>query len=75
MKYLLLLLLALLIMWQWRGWRGRGARNDTPAAGGAARPIEMVACLQCGMHVAVPEAVTGRLGSYCSAAHRQRHEA
>ena len=64
MKYLLLLLLALLIIWQWRGWRDRGTRNDTPAAGGAARPIEMV-----------PEAVTGRLGSYCSAAHRQRHEA
>ncbi len=75
MKYLLLLLVALLILWQWRTWRDRGAGDDTPSQGSAALPIEMVACLHCGMHVAVAEAVTGRLGSYCSAGHRQRHEA
>jgi len=75
MKYLLLLLVALLILWQWRGWRDRGARDDAPSPRSDAHPIEMVACLQCGMHVAAPEAVTGRLGPYCSASHRQRHEA
>jgi uncharacterized protein len=75
MKYLLLLLVALLILWQWRGWRARGAPNDAPTPRSAAHPVEMVACLDCGMHVAVAEVVTGRLGSYCSASHRQRHEA
>ena len=75
MKYLFLLQVALLILWQWRGWRDRSARDDVPSPGSAAHPIEMAACLQCGMHVAVSEAVMGRLGTYCSASHRQRHEA
>ena len=75
MKYLLLLLVALLILWQWRGWRDRGTPKDTAPPGSAARPIEMVACLHCGMHVASSEAVSGRLGNYCSVGHRQRHEA
>ena len=75
MNYLLLLLLALLVLWQWRGWRDRGGRDQQAPGGSAAHPIEMVACLHCGMHVAVSEAVTGRQGSYCSAAHCQRHEA
>jgi uncharacterized protein len=74
-KYLLLLLVALLILWQWRTWRDRGARDDTPSQGSPPRPIEMVACLQCGMHVALSEAVSGRLGRYCSVSHCQRHEA
>jgi len=73
-KYLLLLLVALLILWQWRGWRERGSRDEGPPPGSAAHPIEMEACLHCGIHVAVSEAVAGRLGSYCSAGHRQRHE-
>ena len=75
MKYLLLLLVALLIIWQWRGYRDREARKQPPPRGSAEQPIEMVACLHCGTHVAASDAVQGRLGSYCSAAHRQRHEA
>jgi uncharacterized protein len=75
MKYLLLLLVALLILWQWRGWRDRDGRDKQEPGRSAAQPIEMVACLQCGMHISVSDAVTGRQGSYCSVAHRQRHEA
>jgi uncharacterized protein len=75
MKYLLLLLVALLIIWQWRGYRDREARKQPPPRGSAEQPIEMVACLHCGTHVAASDAVQGRLGSYCSDAHRQRHEA
>lgn len=75
MKYLLLLLVGLLIAWQWRSYRDREARKQPPPRGSARQPIEMVSCAQCGMHIAAPEAVPGRLGSYCSAAHRQRHEA
>ncbi|MDH4479252.1 MAG: PP0621 family protein [Rhodoferax sp.] len=75
MKYLLLLLVALLIAWQWRTYRAREARKQPPPRGSAEQPINMVACLHCNMHVAASEAVQGRLGSYCSTAHRQRHEA
>ena len=75
MKYLLLLLLALLLVWQWRSHRDKQARKQPPPRGSAQQPIEMVACAQCGMHIAASEAVQGHVGSYCSAAHRQRHEA
>jgi uncharacterized protein len=75
MKYLLLLLVALLIVWQWRTYRDREARKQPPPQGSAEQPIEMVACLHCGIHVAASEAVQGRQGNYCSTGHRQRHEA
>ncbi|MDH4481899.1 MAG: PP0621 family protein [Rhodoferax sp.] len=75
MKYLLLLLVALLIVWQWRTYRDRKARQQPPPRGSAKQPLEMVSCSQCGMHIAASDAVVGRLGSYCSAAHLQRHEA
>ena len=75
MKYLLLLLVALLIIWQWRGYRDREARKQPPPRGSAEQPIETVACLHCGTHVAAADAVKGRQGSYCSAEHRLRHEA
>ena len=75
MKYLLLLLVALLIIWQWRSHRDREARKKPPLRGSAKQPIEMVACLNCGTHLAAADAVQGSQGSYCSAEHRQRHEA
>ena len=75
MKYLLLLLVALLIVWQWRTYRDKKARQQPPPRGSAAQPLEMVPCAQCGINIAASEAVQGDLGSYCSAAHRQRHEA
>jgi uncharacterized protein len=75
LKYLLLLVLALLIVWQWRTHRDRKARQQPPPRGSAAQPLEMVSCAECGMHITASDALEGRLGSYCSAAHRQRHEA
>lgn len=75
MKYLLLFLVALLIAWQWRTYRDRQARQQRPPRGSAQQALEMVTCAQCGMHIAASDALVGRLGNYCSAAHRQRHEA
>jgi uncharacterized protein len=74
MKYLLLLLVALLIIWQWRSYRDRQGRDKPPPRGSAEQPIHMAACLHCGTHVAASESVQGGQGSYCSAEHRQRHE-
>ena len=49
MRYLLLLLVALLIVWQWR--TARSSRSDRQAPR-ADEPIEMVACAFCGLHLA-----------------------
>jgi uncharacterized protein len=72
MKYLLLLLLALLIAWQWR--TRRAAKDREPKPGSAQRPIEMLACSHCGTHVVAHEATQGESGVYCSAAHKRLHE-
>lgn len=73
MKYLLLLLLALLIVWQWR--THRSAKDREPPAGSPQRPIDMLACSHCGIHIAAHEATHGASGIYCSAAHQRLHEA
>lgn len=75
MKLLLLVLVGLLIAWQWRSYRDREARKQPPPQGKSEQTIETVACQSCGIHVASSDALAGRRGSYCSAAHRQRHEA
>ncbi len=72
MKYLLLLLVALLIAWQWR--THRAAKDREPQSGSQQKPIEMLACSHCGTHVAAHEATQGESGAYCSAAHKRLHE-
>ena len=37
-------------------------------------PAEMVVCHHCGLHLPAADAVTGSLGTYCSADHLRRHE-
>jgi uncharacterized protein len=74
-KLLFLVLVGLLIAWQWRSYRDREARKQPPPHAGDGLAIEMVACLSCGIHVASLDAIPGRQGSYCSVGHRQRHEA
>lgn len=73
MKYLLILLVALLIAWQWR--THRAAKDREPKAGTPQRPIEMLSCSHCGIHIAADEATQGASGVYCSAAHKRLDEA
>ena len=70
MKLLVLLLVLLFGVWLWqRGRRVPGSRHD------AARPaLPMVRCRHCGLHLPGSDAVAGREGSYCSAAHRRESE-
>lgn len=72
MKYLLVLLIALLIVWQWR--TNRSSKGRDPAADASNGPIEMLACSHCGIHIAAHEAARGESGVYCSAAHQRLHE-
>jgi uncharacterized protein len=72
MKALLMLLVILAGVWL---WRSRQTSLDKPAAPVApAKPLDMVRCAQCGLHVASAEAIQGKQGQYCSAEHLQRTE-
>lgn len=71
MKFLLLLVVALLVLWAWRSNRPvappRKSKPDT-------QPQDMVSCAQCGLHFPKADAVAGDKGLYCCAEHRQRAE-
>lgn len=71
MKWFVVLLAVLAGVWWWR--RGQGLAQAVMKKPAAA-PQAMRACRHCGVHVPEAEAVTGRLGAYCSAAHRQQAE-
>lgn len=72
MKYFLVLAVLLVAFYVWRGNRRDSLR--APPAPKAPRPLSapeaMVRCAQCGTHLPATDTVTGRRGSYCSAAHR-----
>ena len=75
MKALLFLIAVLVLLWLLRGSlrraRGRPAPPKPPATD-AARP--MLRCAQCGMHLPRDEALPGRGGVFCDAAHRTAFE-
>lgn len=72
MKYLLVLLVALVgLWWLW----GRGAGRRTPDGGPAtkAKPasVEMVACAHCGVHLPQVDALAAGDAFFCSEPHRK----
>ena len=76
MKLLLLLIAVFALIWLVRGsLRGRtpppGARppNASPKA-----PQAMLTCAHCGTHLPRDEALPGRGGVFCDAAHRAAYE-
>lgn len=73
MKYLVLVLVILLVVWLAKSARGRperpAARPGPPEAGTAPGEV-MLVCAQCGVHLPSGEALPGRGGVYCSEAHR-----
>ncbi|HZN85864.1 MAG TPA: PP0621 family protein [Burkholderiales bacterium] len=74
MKYLLIVLVVLAVIWLARSARrlpGDAARR--PPAPGADRKT-MLACAQCGLHLPPDEALPGRGGVFCSEAHRAEYE-
>ncbi len=76
MKFLILLLLAVLVLvWLLRGARRRVQPPPVPPAprpADAAQPI--VACQHCGVHLPRSEALPGRGGVFCGEAHRAEYE-
>lgn len=76
MKYLLVIVLALVVLWLWRSNR-RAGQPDQPAppAGRTGKPAtEVVACAVCAVHLPRSDALPGGKGFYCSDAHRRQAE-
>jgi len=74
-RILLFVGVALLAVWLWRSSRRTPhdqASENKPAP--PSGPQEMVRCAECGVHLPLADAVTGRAGVYCSDEHRQRAE-
>ncbi len=71
MKYALIFGLVLVVFWLWRSNRQKMA--TPPASRPQVAPTtEVVACAVCDVHLPRTEAVAGKYGLYCSAAHRQQ---
>jgi uncharacterized protein len=80
MKYALVFGLVLLVAWLWRSSRQKNSldANHDAAHRAKQRPgkqlpaTEIVACAVCNIHLPRGEALSGKLGLYCSAAHKQQ---
>jgi uncharacterized protein len=75
MKFIILILAVLALVWLVRGARGRVVPPASPPASDSGKgPLPMVACQQCGMHLPRDEALPGRGGVFCGEAHRAAYE-
>ncbi|WP_269631729.1 PP0621 family protein [Pelomonas sp. BJYL3] len=86
MKYLLLLLVVMGLVFLSGVRKGRAGGGNGPGSGRGpdggprdphqgAEAAMMVSCAECGTHLPQSEAFPGRGGHFCCAEHRQRHEA
>jgi uncharacterized protein len=73
MKYGLLLLIAMILLWQWRHARSSSG-TDKRKKPAPPEVLSMVRCANCGLHLPEHEALQGQKGVYCSVAHRQAQE-
>ncbi len=76
MKFILLILVVLLVVWAMRAGR---KRIDVPKAPPAPAPPapqreDMLSCAHCGLHLPRGEALPGRGGVFCGEAHRSAYE-
>lgn len=70
MRLLLILALVLVGMWLWRSNRRAGPPGlHAPEDQGTHKPIEMVSCAHCAVHIPSAQAVQGTHGSYCCTEH------
>ena len=72
MKLLLVLLAVLVLLWLLRGGLRRRMRPPAPPKSDTPQP--MLSCAHCGLHLPRDEALPGRGGVFCDAAHRAAFE-
>lgn len=73
MKALLILAVVLIGVWLWRHRQGSGA-SDSSNRTVEPKPLDMVRCRHCGIHIPGNEAIVGKQGSYCGAEHLRLSE-
>ena len=80
MKYLIVVAVLAVAFWLWRNNRQNAkvqqkksapAQTKAPPVG---PPQAMLQCAACGVHLPATDAVVGRRGSYCTAAHLSLRE-
>ena len=79
MKFVLLMLAVIVLLWLVRGaMRRRGAppsqKAQEPPSASAPEPKPMLSCAHCGLHLPRDEALPGRGGVFCGDAHRKAFE-
>jgi uncharacterized protein len=75
MKYLIWLLIVLAGIWWIRKQRQpQEPNNKNHPTPNNTQPTAMLPCVHCGVLCPENDTVTGKLGRYCSDAHRQSHE-
>ncbi len=77
MKFLLLVLAVVALLFLLRGTRrhkGGPPADKTEAARPPAEPESMVTCAHCGIHLPQNEALPGRGGVFCGEPHRGAYE-
>ena len=76
MKFVVFVLAVLVLLWLLK--RALGSRvppsGRRPDAQADAKPLPMVTCVVCGLHLPRHEALPGRGGVFCGEAHRAEHE-
>ncbi len=73
MKYLVLFAVLFIAYMMWRNKRIEDDDTASRRGGAAAKPLEMVSCELCGLHLPRPDAVAASNGRFfCSDEHRQR---
>ncbi len=72
MKALLFFVVVLAGVWWWRS--RQAPVDETLPEAPPVEPLDMVRCIQCGMHVPGAEAVQGERGSYCCQEHLKQLE-
>ena len=74
MKFVLLIVIALVVLWLLRGGRRQAPPAAPPATPADPQREAIVACAQCGLMLPVGETLPGRGGVFCSEAHRAAFE-
>lgn len=74
MKFILLVLAVLALVWLLRRSLGQIKAAKNSKAPKVAPPQAMLACAECGLHLPSGEALPGRGGVFCGDAHRTAFE-